>query len=80
MEQPERLFYRKNLGVWSEALAATRPRGDSEVSDLEIERDLLTRSVVLFCFVLLTFRGCKYVYKLPDMRTDIIYLQSQRRS
>ncbi|KAG2319735.1 hypothetical protein Bca52824_012948 [Brassica carinata] len=39
---PERLFYRKHLDVWSEALAATRPRGDSEVSDLEIERDLLT--------------------------------------
>ncbi|KAF8112483.1 hypothetical protein N665_0064s0108 [Sinapis alba] len=39
---PERLFYRKHLDVWSEALAATRPRGDSEVSDFEIERDLLT--------------------------------------
>ena len=51
MEQPERLFYRKNLGVWSEALAATRPRGDSEVSDLEIERDLLNRSIVLICAV-----------------------------
>ncbi|CAH2036921.1 unnamed protein product [Thlaspi arvense] len=41
---PERLFHRKHLGVCSEALAATRPRGDSGVSDLEIERDLLTSS------------------------------------
>uniref|UniRef100_A0A1J3CHQ6 isochorismate synthase n=1 Tax=Noccaea caerulescens TaxID=107243 RepID=A0A1J3CHQ6_NOCCA len=39
---PERLFHRKHLGVCSEALAATRPRGYSEVSDMEIERDLLT--------------------------------------
>ncbi|CAA7013657.1 unnamed protein product [Microthlaspi erraticum] len=39
---PERLFHRKHLGVCSEALAATRPRGHSEVSDMEIERDLLT--------------------------------------
>ncbi|WZZ58019.1 hypothetical protein YC2023_058126 [Brassica napus] len=39
---PERLFHRKHLGVCSEALAATRPRGDSAVSDMEIERDLLT--------------------------------------
>ncbi|KAG2303256.1 hypothetical protein Bca52824_031907 [Brassica carinata] len=39
---PERLFRRKHLGVCSEALAATRPRGDSEVSDMDIERDLLT--------------------------------------
>ncbi|CAH8381316.1 unnamed protein product [Eruca vesicaria subsp. sativa] len=39
---PERLFYRKHLGVCSEALAATRPRGDSRASDMEIERDLLT--------------------------------------
>ncbi|VVA91819.1 unnamed protein product [Arabis nemorensis] len=39
---PERLFHRKHLGVCSEALAATRPRGDSGVSDMEIERDLLT--------------------------------------
>ncbi|KAF3570585.1 hypothetical protein F2Q69_00060050 [Brassica cretica] len=37
-KKPERLFYRKHLGIWSEALAAIRPRGDSEVSDLEIER------------------------------------------
>uniref|UniRef100_A0A0D2ZS38 Uncharacterized protein n=1 Tax=Brassica oleracea var. oleracea TaxID=109376 RepID=A0A0D2ZS38_BRAOL len=52
-KKPERLFYRKHLGVWSEALAATRPRGDSEVSDLEIERDLLTS----FSFV---FQGFSY--------------------
>ncbi|CAE5957895.1 unnamed protein product [Arabidopsis arenosa] len=39
---PERLFHRKHLGVCSEALAATRPRGDSRVRELEIERDLLT--------------------------------------
>lgn len=45
LEQPERLFHRKHLGVCSEALAATRPRGYSEVSDREIEHDLLTRSI-----------------------------------
>lgn len=39
---PERLFHRKHLGVCSEALAATRPRGDSGAQDMEIERDLLT--------------------------------------
>ncbi|XP_010498294.1 PREDICTED: isochorismate synthase 2, chloroplastic-like [Camelina sativa] len=39
---PERLFHRKHLGVCSEALAATRPRGDSMVREMEIERDLLT--------------------------------------
>ncbi|KAL1207858.1 Isochorismate synthase 2 [Cardamine amara subsp. amara] len=39
---PERLFHRKHLGVCSEALAATRPRGDSRAHDMEIERDLLT--------------------------------------
>lgn len=70
VEQPERLFYRKHLGVWSEALAATRPRGDSEDSDLELERDLLTRSTVLFCAV--NTYGM-LVYEPPDiMHTDII--------
>lgn len=48
LEQPERLFHRKHLGVCSEALAATTPRGDSRVREMEIERDLLTRSIVLF--------------------------------
>ncbi|KAF8104244.1 LOW QUALITY PROTEIN: hypothetical protein N665_0176s0054 [Sinapis alba] len=42
LEQPERLFHKKHLGVCSEALAATRPRGDSMASAMEIERDLLT--------------------------------------
>ncbi|KAL0704542.1 hypothetical protein Bca4012_070967 [Brassica carinata] len=35
-------FIGNTVGVCSEALAATRPRGDSAVSDMEIERDLLT--------------------------------------
>ncbi|EOA34974.1 hypothetical protein CARUB_v10020059mg [Capsella rubella] len=39
---PERLFQRKQLGVCSEALAATRPRSASSARDMEIERDLLT--------------------------------------
>ncbi|VVA95276.1 unnamed protein product [Arabis nemorensis] len=39
---PERLFQRNQLGVCSEALAATRPRGASAARDMEIERDLLT--------------------------------------
>ncbi|XP_010539954.1 PREDICTED: isochorismate synthase 2, chloroplastic-like [Tarenaya hassleriana] len=39
---PERLFHRKQLGVCSEALAATRPRADSIAHDMQIERDLLT--------------------------------------
>ncbi|XP_013602472.1 isochorismate synthase 2, chloroplastic isoform X1 [Brassica napus] len=58
MVTPERLFYRKHLGVWSEALAATRPRGDSEVSDLEIERDLLNspKDDLEFSFVRETIR------------------------
>ncbi|CAN6894241.1 unnamed protein product [Brassica oleracea var. botrytis] len=57
-KKPERLFYRKHLGVWSEALAATRPRGDSEVSDLEIERDLLNspKDDLEFSFVRETIR------------------------
>ncbi|CAH8347738.1 unnamed protein product [Eruca vesicaria subsp. sativa] len=38
---PERLFQRKQLGVCSEALAATRPRGVSRARDMEIEDDLL---------------------------------------
>jgi len=58
MEQPERLFHRKHLGVCSEALAATRPRGDSKVREMEIERDLLTRSTV--CFVLCTLTRCMF--------------------
>ena len=56
MEQPERLFHRKHLGVCSEALAATRPRGDSAVSDMEIERDLLTRSILLLDACLETYK------------------------
>ena len=44
MKQPERLFQRKQLGVCSEALAATRPRGASAARDKEIEDDLRTRS------------------------------------
>uniref|UniRef100_A0A1J3CPH7 isochorismate synthase n=1 Tax=Noccaea caerulescens TaxID=107243 RepID=A0A1J3CPH7_NOCCA len=39
---PERLFQRSQLGVCSEALAATRPRDASRARDMEIERDLLT--------------------------------------
>ncbi|XP_018445815.1 isochorismate synthase 1, chloroplastic isoform X2 [Raphanus sativus] len=39
---PERLFQRNQLGVCSEALAATRPRSASTTRDMEIERDLLT--------------------------------------
>ncbi|AEE35624.1 Isochorismate synthase 1 [Arabidopsis thaliana] len=39
---PERLFQRTQLGVCSEALAATRPRAASSARDMEIERDLLT--------------------------------------
>ncbi|CAN6845271.1 unnamed protein product [Brassica oleracea] len=39
---PERLFQRNQLGVCSEALAATRPRGASTARDKEIELDLLT--------------------------------------
>ncbi|KAL0701747.1 hypothetical protein Bca4012_057869 [Brassica carinata] len=39
---PERLFQRNQLGVCSEALAATRPRSASTARDMEIERDLLT--------------------------------------
>ncbi|ESQ27683.1 hypothetical protein EUTSA_v10018346mg [Eutrema salsugineum] len=39
---PERLFQRSQLGVCSEALAATRPRAASRARDMEIERDLLT--------------------------------------
>ncbi|CAF2064837.1 unnamed protein product [Brassica napus] len=39
---PERLFQRNQLGVCSEALAATRPRSASMARDMEIERDLLT--------------------------------------
>ncbi|KAJ4884532.1 hypothetical protein Rs2_34625 [Raphanus sativus] len=39
---PERLFQRNQLGVCSEALAATRPRAASRARDMEIERDLLT--------------------------------------
>ncbi|KAF3533284.1 hypothetical protein DY000_02038019 [Brassica cretica] len=61
-KKPERLFYRKHLGVWSEALAATRPRGDSEVSDLEIERDLLTspKDDLEFSIVRKLARGFSY--------------------
>jgi isochorismate synthase EntC len=44
-KQPERLFQRNRLGVCSEALAATRPRAASRGRDMEIERDLLTRSI-----------------------------------
>ncbi|KAJ0229472.1 Isochorismate synthase 1 [Hirschfeldia incana] len=39
---PERLFQRNQLGVCSEALAATRPRGASAACDKEIENDLRT--------------------------------------
>jgi len=45
VKQPERLFQRTQLGVCSEALAATRPRAASSARDMEIERDLLTRSI-----------------------------------
>lgn len=45
VKQPERLFQRNQLGVCSEALAATRPRSASRARDMEIERDLLTRSI-----------------------------------
>ncbi|KAL3819379.1 hypothetical protein ACJIZ3_005284 [Penstemon smallii] len=39
---PERLFYRQRLSVCSEALAATRARGESEYLDLQIGQDLLS--------------------------------------
>ncbi|KZV34708.1 isochorismate synthase [Dorcoceras hygrometricum] len=39
---PERLFYRDQLSVTSDALAATRARGTSEALDLQIGRDLLS--------------------------------------
>ncbi|KAL0878045.1 hypothetical protein Bca101_027751 [Brassica carinata] len=39
---PERLFQRNQLGVCSEALAATRPRGASPARDKAIENDLRT--------------------------------------
>ncbi|PIN06784.1 Isochorismate synthase [Handroanthus impetiginosus] len=39
---PERLFYRDQLSVYSEALAATRRRGETESLDLQIGHDLLT--------------------------------------
>ncbi|XP_075505043.1 isochorismate synthase, chloroplastic-like [Primulina tabacum] len=39
---PERLFYRDQLSVTSDALAATRARGTSEALDIEIGRDLLS--------------------------------------
>lgn len=48
VKQPERLFQRNQLGVCSEALAATRPRSASRARDMEIERDLLTRSIFNF--------------------------------
>ena len=51
VKQPERLFQRNQLGVCSEALAATRPRSASTARDMEIERDLLTRSVSYFTFL-----------------------------
>ncbi|KAK4427251.1 Isochorismate synthase, chloroplastic [Sesamum alatum] len=43
---PERLFYRDQLKVCSEALAATRARGASELLDLQIGNDLLSSTVV----------------------------------
>ncbi|MBA0746675.1 hypothetical protein Gogos_009173, partial [Gossypium gossypioides] len=43
---PERLFHRKWLSISSEALAATRARGESSDLDLQIEHDLLSRVVV----------------------------------
>ncbi|MFQ6640888.1 hypothetical protein Gotur_015218 [Gossypium turneri] len=39
---PERLFHRKWLSISSEALAATRARGESRALDLQIEHDLLS--------------------------------------
>ncbi|KAK4487256.1 hypothetical protein RD792_006139, partial [Penstemon davidsonii] len=39
---PERLFYRQQLSICSEALAATRARGESEYLDLQIGQDLLS--------------------------------------
>ncbi|XP_051136676.1 isochorismate synthase, chloroplastic-like [Andrographis paniculata] len=39
---PERLFHRDELSVCSEALAATRRRGETEPLDLQIGHDLLT--------------------------------------
>ncbi|PPD73676.1 hypothetical protein GOBAR_DD29398 [Gossypium barbadense] len=39
---PERLFHRKWLSISSEALAATRARGESSDLDLQIEHDLLS--------------------------------------
>ncbi|KAH6757042.1 ADC synthase superfamily protein [Perilla frutescens var. hirtella] len=39
---PERLFYRNQLSVCSDALAATRARGGTESLDLQIGQDLLS--------------------------------------
>ncbi|KAB2053380.1 hypothetical protein ES319_A12G184200v1 [Gossypium barbadense] len=39
---PERLFHRKWLSISSEALAATRARGESSDLDLQLENDLLS--------------------------------------
>ncbi|KAK8300081.1 hypothetical protein V6Z12_D05G363300 [Gossypium hirsutum] len=39
---PERLFHRKWLSISSEALAATRARGESRALDLQIKHDLLS--------------------------------------
>lgn len=38
---PERLFRRDGRGVWSEAVAGTRPRGDSARSDARLRDELL---------------------------------------
>ncbi|KAK6924967.1 Chorismate-utilizing enzyme, C-terminal [Dillenia turbinata] len=39
---PEQLFHRKQLSIFSEALAGTRARGGSNAVDLQIEHDLLS--------------------------------------
>ncbi len=38
---PERLFRRDERGVWSEAVAGTRPRGDSDRTDAALREELL---------------------------------------
>lgn len=73
VKQPERLFQRNQLGVCSEALAATRPRAASTARDMEIERDLLTRSFFFYFTVLNNRKVLFFALKFSDMHTDLVY-------
>uniref|UniRef100_A0A6N2KRR3 Chorismate-utilising enzyme C-terminal domain-containing protein n=1 Tax=Salix viminalis TaxID=40686 RepID=A0A6N2KRR3_SALVM len=43
---PEQLYHRKFLGISSEAIAGTRARGGSMALDLQIQLDLLSRTIL----------------------------------